>query len=215
MPSATASTEVKHDAAGVLHELLTAAAGRELPEWPRVQAAIKVRELMPGAVLFRQGDVHPVVYAVNYGLLKLCYLGDDGSEWVKSFAYEGRYFASVAALQPGGVAAFTVSAIEPSRVERIDYALLTSLATQHLPWALALQAMTMQFAVRKERRERELLTLTPEQRYLAFRAELPHLVARIPQKDLARFFGITPVGLNRIVMRIRRRESGAGCKVTT
>ena len=32
-------------------------------------------------------------------------------------------------------------------------------------------------------------------------AEAPDLVARVPQKDLAAFLGVTPVGLNRIVRR--------------
>ena len=60
------------------------------------------------------------------------------------------------------------------------------------------------FARRKEKRERELLTLKPEQRYRAFVAESPGLERRIPQRDLARHLGLTPVGLNRIVQRVRR-----------
>lgn len=54
------------------------------------------------------------------------------------------------------------------------------------------------------RRERELLTLAPRDRYLQFHQDRPGLEGRIPQKDLARYLGVTPVGLNRIIGRLRR-----------
>ena len=61
----------------------------------------------------------------------------------------------------------------------------------------------MMFAERKEKRERELLILNAEERYREFLAEAPALQSRVPQKDLARYLGLTPVGLNRIVKRVR------------
>ena len=68
--------------------------------------------------------------------------------------------------------------------------------------------MAMVLATRKERREWELLTLGPEARYISFKNDYPELERRIPQKDLARHLGLTPVGLNRIVRRVRLRLEG-------
>lgn len=188
-----------------LRSLLQSAAGGELPEWDGVDAALAVRRVAAGSTVFAQDAEHPFVYAVQSGLLKLCYLGEDGSEWIKSFSAEGRFFASIAALRPQGRTSFMVSAIEPTVLERVDYRLLESMARRHPAWSQALQAMTLAFAARKEARERELLTLNPENRYRAFCAAEPDLARRIPQKDLARHLGVTPVGLNRIVMRLRRQ----------
>lgn len=97
-----------------------------------------------------------------------------------------------------------VTALEPCSLERVDYRLLSELATQHLAWSRALHGMTLIFAARKEQREQELLTLAPEPRYRAFSAAEPALERRITQKDLALYLGLTPVGLNRIILRIRR-----------
>jgi len=36
---------------------------------------------------------------------------------------------------------------------------------------------------------------------------MPDLVSRVPQKDLAAFLGVTPVGLNRIIKRRERKGS--------
>lgn len=187
--------------------LFETAAGAPLPEWPAAEAAISVRAYAAGDTVFLQGVQHPRLHAVGRGLVKLAYIADDGTEWIKSFASEGRFFASVAALQPGGRTSFMASALEPSTVECIDHAVLATLASRHLVWSQALAALTLGFAVRKEERERELLTLDAQGRYLAFCAAQPALVQRVPQKDLARHLGVTPVGLNRIVARVRRQNA--------
>lgn len=187
-----------------LQTLLEQAAGGPLPCWEQVARALHIRSYEPGGTVFMQDVVHPRVYAVRSGLFKLSYLREDGTEWIKSFAHEGRFFASIAALEPGGRTSFMVTALEAGVVEQVDYRVLAALAATYLPWSRALHALTMVFAARKEQRERELLTLSPEPRYLAFKEAYPELERRIPQKDLARHLGLTPVGLNRIVMRVRR-----------
>jgi hypothetical protein len=43
--------------------------------------------------------------------------------------------------------------------------------------------------------------LTAQELYRQLADESPALVERVPQKDLAAFLGVTPVGLNRIIRR--------------
>ena len=59
------------------------------------------------------------------------------------------------------------------------------------------------YTLAKEKRERELLTMTPEERYRQFVHDYPHLLDDLTQKDVARHLGITPVGLSRIASRVR------------
>ena len=181
-----------------------------MPQWDELAEHIDIRSLQSGDTVFLQGVVHPYVYAVRSGLLKLCYLAEDGVEWVKSFASEGRFFASIAALRPEGRTTFMVTAIEPSVLERVDHRMIADLAGRHLAWSSAVQGLTLAYAAGKEERERDLLTLSAHDRYLAFCTAHPNLASRIPQKDLARHLGVTPVGLNRIVMRVRRGGADAG-----
>jgi CRP-like cAMP-binding protein len=180
------------------------AGGGTLPGWEELAAGIAVVFVAAGGSVFLQEAEHPFVYVVRRGLVKNVYLGEDGEEWIKSFSHEGLFFASVAALRPGGRASFSVSAIEPSELERIAFGRLNALAQRHLPWAIVMQRALLIFGERKEKRERELLTLDAEARYRRFLAETPALARRIPQKDLARYLGVTPVGLNRIIKRIER-----------
>ncbi len=189
----------------MLKELLCQAAGvPELPDWVQAERRLQTRSFKKDEAVFHQGVPHGFVYGVRQGLVKLQYLDDEGGEWIKSFAQEGRFFASLSALSPQGRTSFMVTAVEPTELERLDYVDLAQLADRHLSWAKALWQLTKAYAARKESRERELLTRTAELRYRTFVAQEPELAQRIPQKDLARYLGVTPVGLNRIAMRIKR-----------
>jgi CRP/FNR family transcriptional regulator len=188
-------------------------AGGPLPGWDRFGPDLHTRTIKAGAPVFMQGAEHPFVYVVKSGLIKNLYLRVNGETWIKSFAQEGRFFASIAALKAGGRTSFSAVCIEDSELERFPFAALERLAQVNLVWATLLRRATMLFAERKEARERELLTLTPEDRYRAFVAESPGLEARVTQKDLAAYLGVTPVGLNRIVKRVTA-GSGPGSRAT-
>lgn len=179
-------------------------AGGPLPSWERLEAGIVARRIDSGGAVFMQDVEHPFVYVVRSGLIKNVYLTATGEDWIKSFCEEGLFFASISALEVDGRTSFSAIAIEPSVVERIPYRLLDQLAETDVAWANVVRRALLIFARRKEKRERELLMLRPEQRYRAFMAETPGLEERIPQRDLARHLGLTPVGLNRIVNRVRR-----------
>jgi CRP-like cAMP-binding protein len=54
----------------------------------------------------------------------------------------------------------------------------------------------------------EILTRTPEQRYLDLVARRPDLLQRVPQYHIATFLGIQPETLSRIRRRLSRRRTG-------
>lgn len=189
----------------ILQGLLEGAIGAPLPQLEQIEAKLKRVTLDRGGTVFAQDAVHPYLYAVRRGLIKLAYLDAAGDEWIKSFIAEGQFFASMAALAPGGRTTFMAVALENAELERIPYADIAALADTHLAWSRAVNALTLVYAARKEQRERELLTLSAEERYEEFARQYPGLLERVPQKELARHLGLTPVGLNRIVGRVRRR----------
>lgn len=211
MPSSAAtSPTIPRDACDAdARAVLQAWAGAELDDWPQAAAGLRTIALRAGETLFRDGEPHPFVYVVRSGLLKLVYGTPDGKEWIKSFAHEGLMFASITALQPGGVASFSAVAIGATRVDRFEHAALAALAARHLPWQRLLGRAFEVYGARKEKRERELLVLSAEQRYLQFLADHPGLDARIAQKDLAAYLRITPVALSRIKARLRRAPGAA------
>ncbi|MBB6095586.1 CRP-like cAMP-binding protein [Povalibacter uvarum] len=180
-------------------------AGVSLPDIEVIERAIEPVELRPGEFAFRQGEPHPYVHIVHTGLLKQYFTDQDGSEWIKSFSAEQVPFACLEALS-GLPALFTSEAIEASVTERVPFRQILALADRHAQWQKALGTAYALLARIKVRRERDLLMLTAEQLHARFVVESPALAERIPQKDLAGFIGVTPVGLNRIVKRYREKH---------
>lgn len=176
------------------------ATGLRLSHLDEVLGAVGVTTLRPRAAAFHAGDARARVYLVRSGLLKQAYVDDDGAEWIKSFAGPGDLFACLDALD-GGVASFASIALEPSVVEWIEWRVIERVAARDVVWEHAVRLGFQALARRKVHRERDLLMLTPEQLYRALVAETPDVAARVPQRDLAAYLGVTAVGLNRIVKR--------------
>jgi len=94
-----------------------------------------------------------------------------------------------------GTPDFAAVALEPSVVEPLSYTRILEFGERHLAWQKALRAGIEHYGVRKEKRERELLMLSPEQRYRLFLEEEPELAARIAaQVDLDRSLALVQPG---------------------
>ena len=189
-------------AATALLQRLEAAAGLSLPGAERLLGAVRVKAIAERQAAFLEDDACPRLFIVRSGLFKQLYTKDDGTEWIKSFAREGEVFACPLALA-GHPTTFASVAIEPSVVEVIEWRDVEALGAEDLSWQHAIRFAYQRLAEAKVRRERDLLMLTAEQLYRQFVASSPELLERIAQKDLAAFLGVTPVGLNRIVKRVR------------
>lgn len=188
-------------------EVFRRLAGTDLPDGPTLERATRCRVLRPGEALFTVGDPCPFVFVVNEGLVKMVYETSDGNSWIKGFAEAGVCFASLTALdgEAVGVTSYSAYAEGPCTVERIDYRALQALAARHLPWQRAMSNAFKLYGQRKERREMELLTLSPQERYLNFVRQHPQLAASVRQRDIASYVRITPVALSRIRSRLRSR----------
>ncbi len=190
---------------GLAAETLMNRVAREtLPDWRVFADAVSVSRVAAGASVFRPGDQDRRIFIVRSGLIKLVYTLPDGDEWIKSFIPEEKFFACSSTLQSGAAAGFGAEAMEPSELEHCDFSVLERLAGQHIEWARALNALLLDFAAKKEERERVFLTLKPADRFVWLKSTMPRLIKRVPQKDLAAYLGVTPVGLNRIIKRLEK-----------
>ncbi len=157
-----------------------------------------------GDHLFRQGDLDTNVYFVRSGLLKAYYIRIDGKEHLKSFQPEGAIIGSMVALIDREPSTFNLMALEDSEIVGLPYARLDEAARSDLELAATLIDFLSAYGKRKERREYELLSLSPEDRYAIVLEEMPQVVERVSQADLAAYVGVTPQALSRIKRRMSK-----------
>lgn len=213
----------------VARHIMELFAGGPLPEWDSFARAIRLVRLRAGETLFDVGVQHPFIYVVRRGTIRVGFFDASGKECLLAFCQPPDVLASVSAIAPAGVkrlaelpagivkvravghlghTASRAVAVDYCELERLDFRIMEQLMKRHPAWAVAMfNAVTLHSLV-KERRERELLILTPEQRYRRFLEDYPDLIGVVSQKDIASYLGVTPVGLSRIASRVRKDTAG-------
>ena len=213
--------------ASIARAFLEMFAGGPLPEWDSFSRTIRVVRVRPGDVLFEAGEDHPFVYVVRRGSMRVGFSDDKGRECLLAFCRTFDMVASISAIAPPGIKRLATlphgiaklrsatdlgvtrtraTALEMTELERLDFRVIERLMSRHSAWSMAIFNAMVLHALAKEQRERELLTRTPEERYRQFLEDHDDLVGVVPQKDIARYLGVTPVGLSRIATRVRKGE---------
>ncbi|WP_298333152.1 Crp/Fnr family transcriptional regulator [uncultured Erythrobacter sp.] len=157
----------------------------------------------PGDHLFNQGDSDSNVYFVKSGILKAYYIRADGKEHIKSFLPEGSIIGSMVALVDDDPCSFSLVAVEDGAVVGLPFSRLKEAARQDIGLANVLIDFLSVYGKRKERREYELLSLSPEERYSVLLEGMHDVAERVNQADLAAYIGVTPQALSRIKRRIK------------
>ncbi|MDZ3832419.1 MAG: Crp/Fnr family transcriptional regulator [Sphingopyxis sp.] len=153
--------------------------------------------------LFVQGDRNTHIYLVKSGMLKAYYVRADGRQHIKSFLPEGSIIGSMVALVDHDPCTFNLVAIENGSVIALPFGRLKEEAGRDIGLANILVDFLSAYGKRKERREYELLSLSPDERYSVLLETMPDVADRITQADLAAYIGVTPQALSRIKRRIR------------
>lgn len=188
--------------AGLRSNLERLAEVQDLPDWAVFAANIRMNNLVAKHILVRQGDTDASLHFVLNGLVRLSYETSDGGALTKSIVKEGASFASLSALE-GRPTTFSATTLEATNIASIPYITLEKLMAKHHAWERIARKVFAALATKKEQREFELLTMSPQQRWVNFQAENPDLLARITQIEIAGLIGITPVALSRIKGRLR------------
>ncbi len=171
---------------------------------PRAEAARlwSPRDLPKGAAVFAPGDETADVFLLLSGLVKLVYITQGGDAWIKSFILDRGVFSGRGASDAGPGESYGADCLEPCQIIRLPRPFVMEAVAGDAGLRAAYDDFAAWVLARKQAREAALLVQTPEARYRALRANAPAALARLPQGDVARFLGVTPVAFSRIKRRV-------------
>lgn len=151
----------------------------------------------------REGQVPRKMAFVVKGLFRYVYTHENGSEFTKNIIAEGNFISSYSAMIHNTPSYFSIEALEDAEILEIDYSDWIKLREKNPFWNVFLvQILEKAFCI-KEKRERELLLLDAEKRYVIFTAEFPDIENRISQQIIASYLGIQPESFSRLKRKIR------------
>ncbi len=152
--------------------------------------------------IFTQGESEKYFYYVQSGLLKAYYSSEEGKESIKSFILPTNIISSLSAVYSNKSCSFSLICLEKSQLIKVPIDIIFQYCKKELDIANDVIEILLQFAMKKEEREFELLSLSAEQRYTQILKSQPLIIEKVTQNDLAAYLGITPVGLSRIKKRV-------------
>ena len=147
--------------------------------------------------LSREGDTERYLYYVIEGILRIYYL-HDGEEVCVGFSYDDTLICSYPSFISNQPAEYYIEALTDLRligISRDDfYDLINSSSNMEKCW----RRFTEEALLGKIKRETEMLTFTPEERYARLWNRSPHLFQLVPQKYIASYLGMQPETLSRV-----------------
>jgi CRP-like cAMP-binding protein len=164
------------------------------------------RTLGKGDAAFAPGDTSGDLYLLLQGLVRLVCTTETGEAWIKSFIVDCGVFSGRGAADRGKDS-YGAECVEACRFVRLPRAFVAEAVARDAGVRAAYDAFQAWVLSRKQAREAALLTMTPEARLRAVQSGAPDIAARLPQGDIARFIGVTPVAFSRIKRRISQSGS--------
>lgn len=166
-------------------------------------SGFEVQKARRGEVLQRKGEVGTKVYFVQKGLLRSYSIDKKGNEHIFLFGPEGWIIAD--SCLPAEPCMLYIDALEDSeyvvRDKNYDQAAIKA----------SFEAMTRRIFQLQKRVLMQMGSSALE-RYEYFEQTYPDLVQRVPQRMIASYLGITPVGLSKAKSQRLKNKQGGGEK---
>ncbi|HRN48626.1 MAG TPA: Crp/Fnr family transcriptional regulator [Niabella sp.] len=152
--------------------------------------------------LYRSGEIVRQVYFVEEGCLRQYYINKNGEERTIYFKIEDGWCSELVSFLDNKPTELCVQALEDSTLQAINQKNWVYAITQFQSLTLGFIRAQQDTNFMLKKRLAEATVETPEEKYLRFVKEEPHLLQRIPLYQIAAYLAMTPETLSRIRKKI-------------
>jgi len=156
-----------------------------------------LKKIKKGEIITDYGQMETAVHFIQKGTL-ITYLIYHEEERILDFHFEGSFCSSYSSLLTARPSDVRIRAFSDTTLEMVNY---QELKAQYKTSLLANQLgriATEDLFLDRVNREKELLTMTAEERYQSLLAKNPSVIQKIPVKELSKYLGVRPESLSRI-----------------
>lgn len=170
-------------------------------EWKAHEVLLKKKLIKKGDYLLKAGEVCNHVTFINKGYFRVYHnLGQE--ELTGNFAFEGNYVTDYPSFVSRLPTDDNIVAMEDAEVLLLEYNDLQTAYEQYPVWQKFGRRVAEYILLFVVDRNKALLFLSPEERYVKLMKDRPKVIAKVPLKYIASYLGITPEALSRIRKRM-------------
>lgn len=163
------------------------------------QKLLRIESYKKGEHFVQLGQIPTRVGFVVGGLFSQNYISESGDTIIKYFFPEGRFAASVGAMLARTPSAFSIVALEGTKVLSYDFSEFKKLTEQYRDIArFYMHYMERHWIIEKEPLEISFRHDTAVKRYRDFASAYPGLLKRLKKHQIASYLGVTPTQLSRL-----------------
>jgi CRP-like cAMP-binding protein len=169
-------------------------------------ACLRERKVKKGQFLLHEGAVSRCTNFVNKGSMRTYFTDMNGQEHIVQFAIEGWWISDLNSFIMQVPATFNVQAIEDCVILELPFERLEMLYEKVPKMERYFRVVTQRAFVAFQQRIVQNISMSAEDRYLAFQQKYPKIELRIPQKLVASYLGVSAEFLSKIKKRLKERK---------
>jgi len=159
-------------------------------------------EVKKNETLYQSGEIVRHVYFVESGCLRQYYINTNGEERTIYFKVENEWCSELVSFLDYKPTELCVQALENSRLQIINRKNWVYGVTQIQSFTMGFIRAQQDTNLMLKKRLAEATVETPEEKYLRFIKEQPHLLQRLPLYHIAAYLAMTPETLSRIRKKV-------------
>lgn len=170
-------------------------------EWRVHQSMLVRRFLKKGEFVLRGGEVCNHVTFLNKGFVRVYNIVHD-EELTVNFGFDGNYITDYSSFVSRQPSVDFIVAMEDLEILQLSHVDMHAAFEKYPVWQKFGRLIAEYILIFATERNKSLLFLTPEERYLKLMKDRPKVIANVPLKYIASYLGITPEALSRIRKRM-------------
>ena len=155
--------------------------------------------------LFQEGEIAKFVYFVEKGCLRQYFVNNNGEERTIYFKIEDQWASELVSFLDNKPTELNLQALEDSTLQIINQKNWIYAITQIGAFSMGFIRAQQDTNFMLKKRLAEATIETPEEKYIRFIREEPHLLQRLPLYHIASYLAMTPETLSRIRKKIAQK----------
>ncbi|MCP4441574.1 MAG: Crp/Fnr family transcriptional regulator [Aureispira sp.] len=172
-------------------------------EWAAFRDCWKLLSFKRQEYLVREGQTERYLYFVVEGIQRLYFL-NDGNEICLGFSFDHSFSGVYDSFVSQTPSQYYLQAITPSKLLALSYTDLEQLYATYPIFERWGRLFNQYFLLGRVKRERDMMSMTAEERYVRLMTESPRTLQLIPHKYLASYLGMSAETFSRVRKRLSK-----------